>query len=132
MTSQDTGWVLLPDGRAAVSTCRSGAAPFSVVVAGVVWMQCTRVGCYWRRVGGTLGRWGLRAVRTTLGQWIPTLVEQVYSRRDSRQSRRRVIASRPPAQMAGRERRGGPVRRRRVLRQEPRTLAPCAARCPQC
>lgn len=36
---------------------------------------CTRVGNYWRRVGGTPGRWGLRAVRTTLGQWIPTLVE---------------------------------------------------------
>ena len=39
-------------------------------------MHCTRVGCYWRRVGGTLGRWGLRAVRTTRGQWISTLVEQ--------------------------------------------------------
>ena len=24
MTSQDTGWVRLPDGRAAVSTCRRG------------------------------------------------------------------------------------------------------------
>ena len=45
-----------------------GAAPVAVVVAGVVWMHCTRVGCYWRRVGGTLGRWGLRAVGTTLGQ----------------------------------------------------------------
>ena len=56
-----------------------GAAPVSVVVAGVVWMHCTRVGCYWRRVGGTLGRWGLRAVGTTLGQWSPTLVEQAYS-----------------------------------------------------
>ena len=52
-----------------------GAAPVALVVAGVVWMHCTRVGCYWRRVGGTLGRWGLRAVRTTLGQWFPTLVE---------------------------------------------------------
>ena len=56
-----------------------GAAPVSVVVSGVVWMHCTRVGCYWRRVGGTLGRWGLRAVGTTLGQWIPTLVEQADS-----------------------------------------------------
>ena len=37
------------------------------------------VGCYWTRVGGTGGRWGLRAVRTTLGQWIPTLVEQADS-----------------------------------------------------
>ena len=69
-----------------------------MVAAGVVWVHCTRVGC-------TLGRWGLRAVRTTLGQWIPTLVEQAYSR----QSQRRVIASRPSAQMAVRERRGGPV-----------------------
>ena len=80
-----------------------------MVAAGVVWVHCTRVGCYWGRVGCTLGRWGLRAVRTTLGQWIPTLVEQAYLRRDSRQSRRRVIAPRPSAQMAVRERRGGPV-----------------------
>ena len=49
--------------------------PVTVVVAGVVWMHCTKVGCYWRRVGCTGGRWGLRAVRTTLGQWIPTLVQ---------------------------------------------------------
>ena len=49
--------------------------PVTVVVAGVVWMHCTKVGCYWRRVGCTLGRWDLRAVCTTLGQWIPTLVQ---------------------------------------------------------
>ena len=48
---------------------------------GVGWVHCTRGGCYWSRVGGTSGRWGLRAVRTTLGQWIPTLVEQADSRR---------------------------------------------------
>ena len=79
----------------------AGGAPSVTVVAyGVVWMHCTRGGCYWTRVGCTLGGWGLRAVRTTLGQWIPTLVEQACSRR----SRRRVIASRPPAQAAGRER----------------------------
>ncbi|OLO60219.1 hypothetical protein BKH23_09365 [Actinomyces oris] len=61
--------------RAVLSTIHSG--PVTVVrdVSVVVWMYCTRVGCYWRRVGGTGGRWGLRAVRTTLGQWIPTLVE---------------------------------------------------------
>ena len=63
----------------------------TVVAYGVVCMHCTRVGCYWRRVGCTLGRWGLRAVGTTLGQWIPTLVEQAYSTR----RRRRVIAFRP-------------------------------------
>ena len=56
-----------------------GAAPVALVVAGLVWMHCTRVGCYWTRVGCTLGRWGFRAVRTTLGQWIPTLVEQADS-----------------------------------------------------
>ena len=44
------------------------AVGINCVAAGVVWMHCTRVGCYWRRVGGTSGRWGLRAVRTTLGQ----------------------------------------------------------------
>ena len=86
-----------------------GAGPVAVVVAVVVWVHCTRGGCYWTRVGGTGGRWGLRAVRTTLGQWIPTLVEQADSRRDSRRSRPRVIASRPSAQTAVRERWGGPV-----------------------
>jgi len=44
------------------------AVGINCVAPGVVWMHCTRVGCYWRRVGGTAGRWGLRAVRTTLGQ----------------------------------------------------------------
>ena len=58
------------------------------------------MGCYWTRGGCNSGRWGPRAVRTTLVQWIPTLVEQA----DSRRSRRRVIASRPSAQVAGRER----------------------------
>ena len=52
-----------------------------MVADGVGWVHCTRGGCYWSRVGGTGGRWGLRAVRTTLGQWIPTLVEQADSRR---------------------------------------------------
>ena len=72
-----------------------GAVPVAVVVAGVVWMHCTRGGCYWTRVGGTGGRWGLRAVRTTLGQWIPPLVEQAYSRRDSKRSRRRTMTTGP-------------------------------------
>ena len=102
MTSQDTGGVRLSDGGAAASVCRSGAPSVTVVVAVVVWMHCMRGGCYWTRVGCTLGGWGLRAVRTTLGQWIPTLVEQA----DSRRSRRRVIASRPSAQAASRGRWG--------------------------
>ena len=59
----------------------AGAGPVTVVASGVGWVHCTRGGCYWSRVGGTGGRWGLRAVRTTLGQWIPTLVEQADSRR---------------------------------------------------
>ena len=86
-----------------------GTGPVSVVASGIVWMHCTRAGCYWTRVGGTGGRWGLRAVRTTLGQKIPPLVEQANSRRDSNRDRRRVIASRPSAQTAGRSRWGGPV-----------------------
>ena len=81
MTSQDTGGVRLPDGRAAASVCRRGAAPVTVMAYGIVWMHCTRAGCYWTRVGGTGGRWGFRAVRTTLVQWIPPLVEQVDSGR---------------------------------------------------
>ena len=84
----------------------AGGAPSVTVVAyGVVWMHCTRGGCYWTRVGCTLGGWGLRAVRTTLGQWIPTLVEQA----DSRQSRCRVIASRPLRRRRAGSRAGGPV-----------------------
>ena len=55
--------------------------PVTVVAYGVVWTHCTKAGCYWMRVGCTSGRWGLRAVRTTLGQWIPTLVEQADSGR---------------------------------------------------
>ena len=86
-----------------------GTGPVSVVASGIVWTNCTRAGCYWTRVGCTSGRWGLRAVRTPLGQKIPTLVEQANSRRDSNRDRRRVIASRPSAQTAGRSRWGGPV-----------------------
>ena len=44
MTSQDTGGVLLPDGRAAASFCRREADPVSVVAYGVVWTHCTRGG----------------------------------------------------------------------------------------
>ena len=86
-----------------------GAAPVAVVVAGVVWMHCTRVGCYWRRVGCTGGRWGLRAVRTTLGQWIPTLVEQAYSRRDSKRSRRRTMTTGPQRRRRAGDGGDGPV-----------------------
>ena len=68
MTSQDTSGVGLPEVRAAASACRRGADPVTVVAAGAVWTHCTRVGCYWTRVGGTSGSWGLRAVRTTRGQ----------------------------------------------------------------
>ena len=86
-----------------------GAAPVAVVVAGVVWMHCTRVGCYWRRVGGTLGRWGLRAVRTTLGQWIPPLVEQVDPRRDSLRSRRPTMTTGPQRRRRAGDGGDGPV-----------------------
>ena len=86
-----------------------GAAPVALVVAGVVWMHCTRVGCYWRRVGGTLGRWGLRAVRTTLGQWSPTLVEQADPRRDSRRSRRRTMTTGPQRRRRAGDGGDGPV-----------------------
>ena len=86
-----------------------GAAPVAVVVAGVVWMHCTRVGCYWRRVGGTLGRWGLRAVRTTLGQWIPTLVEQADPRRDSKRSRRPTMTTGPQRRRRAGDGGDGPV-----------------------
>ena len=93
MTSQDTG----RGGSAGWESCCFGlperGAPVTVVASGIVRANCTRVGCYWRRVGCTSGRWGLRAVRTTLGQWIPTLVEQADSRRDSKRSRRRTMTT---------------------------------------
>ena len=38
-------------------------------------VYCTRLGCYWGRVGCTAWGPGVRAVWITLGQWIPTLVE---------------------------------------------------------
>ena len=69
------------------------AAPVTVVAAVVVWMHCTRGGCYWTRVGCTLGRWGLRAVRTTLGQWIPTLVDQTNSSKTRERGRRRTMTT---------------------------------------
>ena len=71
--------------------------------------HCTRVGCYWRRVGCTLGRWDLRAVRTTLGQWIPTLVEQVDPRRDSKRSRRPTMTTGPQRRRRAGDGGDGPV-----------------------
>ena len=103
MTSQDTGGVRLSHGRAADSPCRRGAL-VTVVAYGVAWMHCTRVGRHWRRVGGTSGRWGLRAVSTTLGQWIPTLVEQAYSRRDSKRTRRPTMTTGTLCRLRARER----------------------------
>ena len=97
-----------------------GAGPVTVVAAGIVWMHCTRVGCYWTRVGRTLGRWGFRAVRTTLGQWSPTLVEQADSGRDSKWGRCRTLTTGP--QLRWRAGNGG---------GRPLTETPgCAARTP--
>ena len=90
------------------------------------------VGCYWTRVGCTLGRWGLRAVRTTLGQWIPTLVEQANSRRDSGRSRRRVIASRPQHRRRSEVGGGGPETETPGTAARPTDSRSCAAWCPQC
>ena len=81
----------------------------TVVAAGVVPTQCTRVGYYWRRVGCTAGRWGLRAVRTTLGQWIPTLVEQADPRQDSKRSRRPTMTTWTLRRRRAGDSGGGPV-----------------------
>ena len=91
------------DGRAAASACRIGAAPVALVVADVVWLHCTWVGCYWRRVGCTLSRWGLRAVGTTLGQWIPTLRGAGLLEARLKAEPASNHDHRDPAQMAGRE-----------------------------
>ena len=123
MTSQDTGrgWVCRTE------SCCIGlperGAPVTVVASGIVRANCTRVGCYWRRVGCTSGRWGLRAVRTPLASgsrpsWSrPTRAD---SGRDSRWGRSRTLTT-------------GPQRRRRagVGGGGPVTDAPgCAARTP--
>ncbi len=105
MTSQDTGrgWVCRTE-----SCCiglPEGSAPVTVVASGIVRANCTRVGCYWTRVGCTSGRWGLRAVRTTLGQWIPTLVEQADSGRLGAEPASNHD-HRTPAQASGRSRWG--------------------------
>ena len=74
------------------------------MAASFVWMHCTRAGRYWTRFGCTLGRRGLRAVGTTLGQWIPTLVEQADSSRLGAGPASNHD-HRPPAQTSARERR---------------------------
>ena len=84
-------------------------APVAVLASSVVGMHCARVRCYWTRVGGTSSRWGLRAVRTTLGQWIPTLVEQAGSRRDSRWGRSRTLTTGPQRRRREGDGAGGPV-----------------------
>ena len=58
---------------------------------------------------GTAGRWDLRAVRTTLGQWIPTLVEQADPRRDSVRSRSRTMTTGTLRRRRTGSGRGGPV-----------------------
>ena len=47
---------------------RQGVTQLLAVTRMAPVIYCTRVGCHWRRVGCTPGRWGLRAVRTTPGQ----------------------------------------------------------------
>ena len=106
------------------------AAPVTVVAAVVVWMHCTRGGCYWTRVGCTLGRWGLRAVRTTLGQWIPTLVDQTNSSKTRERGRRRTMTTgtlrRWWAGVGG----GGPVTEAPGSAARPTDSRSCAARRP--
>ena len=129
MTSQDTGGVRLRDGRTAASVCRREADPVSVVAYGVVWTHCTRGGCYWTRVGCTSGRWGLRAVRTTLGQWIPTLVEQADSRRLGAGRRRTMTTGTLRRWWAG-VGGGGPVTEAPGSAARPTDSRSCAARRP--
>ena len=94
----------LPDGESCCFSLPERAGPVTVAAAGLVWMHCTRMGRYWTRVGGTAGRWGLRAVGTTLGQWIPTLVEQAYSGRDSKRNLRPTMTTGTLRRLQARER----------------------------
>ena len=58
-------------GRASIAATRlprQGVTRLLAVTRMAPVIYCTRVGCHWRRVGCTPGRWGLRAVRTTPGQ----------------------------------------------------------------
>ena len=106
-----------------------GAGPVTVVADGVGWVHCTRGGCYWSRVGGTEGRWGLRAVRTTLGQWIPTLVEQADSRRLGAGRRRTMTTGTLRRWWAG-VGGGGPVTEAPGSAARPTDSRSCAARRP--
>ena len=106
-----------------------GAGPVTVVASGVGWVHCTRGGCYWSRVGGTEGRWGLRAVRTTLGQWIPTLVEQADSRRLGAGRRRTMTTGTLRRWWAG-VGGGGPVTEAPGSAARPTDSRSCAARRP--
>ena len=105
-----------------------GAGPVTVVAAVVVWRHCTRGGGYWTRVGCTLGRWGPRAVRTTLVQWIPTLVEQ--ARLEAEPASGHSLQA--PAQTSVRSRSGRPVTETPGNAARPTDSRSCAAWCPQC
>ena len=65
MTSQDTGWVRLPDGRAAVSTCRRGARS--------LWWLPASPGCTARGWGATGGGLGVLVVGGTFVQYAQPL-----------------------------------------------------------
>lgn len=82
MTSQGTGGASGSVLIAVACLAGRGLTGLLAVVRmapGIVWTQCTKVGCYWRRVGCTPRGQGARAVGTTPGQWIPTRVERTGS-----------------------------------------------------
>ena len=108
MTSQDTGWVRLPDGRAAASACRRG-------LSRSLWWLPSSSGCTARRWGATGGGLGALWVGGAFVQYAQPLASRSrpsWSRptwADSGRDRRRVIASRPQRRRRKEDSGGGPV-----------------------
>ena len=108
MTSQDTGWARLPDGRAAASPCRSR-------LTRSLWWLPASSGCTARRWGATGGGSGALRVGGTFVQYAQPLASGSRpsfsrpTRANSGRDRRRVIASRPQRRRRAGDSGDGPV-----------------------
>ena len=108
MTSQDTGGVRLPDGRAAASACRSG-------LTRSLWWLTASSGCTAREWGSTGRGSGVLGVGGAFVQYAQPLTSRSRSswrrqtRADSRQSRSRTLTTGPQRRRRAGVGGGGPV-----------------------